>query len=134
MAKAGVGSGSADRDRATSVHRADADRESDERRAPRAPRFFRRMTVPAPSGRRSRIRRAQSCTAACNAMVSRICRMLIATHPGGKSPGATLQGAFRIDIAEVLTAEAKPCLLVGIDRTARFAVARPVETADTRMA
>ena len=43
-------------------------------------------------------------------------------------------GFFHIDIAEVQTAEGKLYLLVDIDRTAKFAVAQLVETADRRTA
>ena len=43
-------------------------------------------------------------------------------------------GFFHIDIAEVQTAEGKLSLFVGIDRTAKFAVAQLVETADRRTA
>jgi hypothetical protein len=43
-------------------------------------------------------------------------------------------GFFHIDIAEVQTAEGKLDLFVGIDRTARFAVAQLVATADRKMA
>ena len=43
-------------------------------------------------------------------------------------------GFFHIDIAEVQTAEGKLYLFVGIDRTAKFAVAQLVETADRRTA
>ena len=42
--------------------------------------------------------------------------------------------SLHIDIAEVQTAEGKLYLFVGIDRTARFAVAQLVETADRRTA
>ena len=41
-------------------------------------------------------------------------------------------GFFHVDIAEVQTAEGKPHLFVGIGRTAKFAVAQLVETADRR--
>jgi hypothetical protein len=43
-------------------------------------------------------------------------------------------GFFHIDIAEVQTGEGKLYLFVGIDRTAKFAVAQLVETADRRTA
>ncbi|TCM84378.1 integrase-like protein [Rhodovulum steppense] len=43
-------------------------------------------------------------------------------------------GFFHIDIAEVQTAEGKLYLFVGIDRTARFAVAQRVATADGKTA
>ncbi len=43
-------------------------------------------------------------------------------------------GFFHIDIAEVLTSEGKLYLFVGIDRTAKFAVAQLVEVADRRTA
>jgi transposase-like protein len=43
-------------------------------------------------------------------------------------------GFFHIDIAEAQTAEGKLYLFVGIDRTAKFAVARLVEKADRRTA
>src|SRR5436190_19110258 len=43
-------------------------------------------------------------------------------------------GFFHIDIAEVQTAEGKLYLFVGIDRTAKFAVAQLVETADRKTA
>jgi transposase InsO family protein len=43
-------------------------------------------------------------------------------------------GFFHIDIAEVQTAEGKLFLFVGIDRTAKFAVAQLVETADRKTA
>lgn len=43
-------------------------------------------------------------------------------------------GFFHIDIAEVQTAEGKLYLFVGMDRTAKFAVAQLVETADRRTA
>ena len=43
-------------------------------------------------------------------------------------------GFFHIDIAEVQTAEGKLYLFVDIDRTAKFAVAQLVETADRRTA
>ena len=43
-------------------------------------------------------------------------------------------GFFHIDIAEVQTAEGKLYLFVGIDRTSKFAVAQPDETADRRTA
>ena len=43
-------------------------------------------------------------------------------------------GFFHIDIAEVQTAEGKLYLFVGIDRTAKFAVAQLVATADRRTA
>ena len=43
-------------------------------------------------------------------------------------------GFFHIDIAEVQTAEGKLYLFVGIDRTAKFAVAQLVGTADRRTA
>ena len=39
-------------------------------------------------------------------------------------------GLFHVDIAEVQTAEGKLFLFVGIDRTAKFAVAQLVATAD----
>lgn len=43
-------------------------------------------------------------------------------------------GFFHIDIAEVQTAEGMLFLFVGIDRTAKFAVAQPVATADRKTA
>ena len=43
-------------------------------------------------------------------------------------------GVFHIDIAEVQTAEGKLYLFVGIDRTAKFAVAQLVATADRKTA
>jgi transposase-like protein len=43
-------------------------------------------------------------------------------------------GFFHIDIAEVQTSEGKLYLFVGIDRTAKFAVAQLVEVADRRTA
>ena len=43
-------------------------------------------------------------------------------------------GFFHIDIAEVQTAEGKLYLFVGLDRTAKFAVAQLVATADRRTA
>ena len=43
-------------------------------------------------------------------------------------------GLFHIDIAEVQTAEGKLFLFVGIDRTAKFAVAQLVATADRKTA
>jgi hypothetical protein len=43
-------------------------------------------------------------------------------------------GFFHIDIAEVQTAEGKLFLFVGIDRTAKFAVAQLVATADRKTA
>ena len=43
-------------------------------------------------------------------------------------------GFFHVDIAEVQTAEGKLYLFVGIDRTAKFAVAQLVETADRKTA
>jgi IS30 family transposase len=43
-------------------------------------------------------------------------------------------GFFHIDIAEVQTAEGKLYLFVGIDRTAKFAVAQRVATADRKTA
>lgn len=43
-------------------------------------------------------------------------------------------GLLHIDTAEVQTAGGRLCLLVGIDRTARFAVAQLVATADRKTA
>jgi hypothetical protein len=43
-------------------------------------------------------------------------------------------GSIHIDIAEAQTAEGKLCLFVGIDRTAKFAVAQLVATADKKTA
>jgi len=43
-------------------------------------------------------------------------------------------GFFRVDIAEVQTAEGKLFLFVGIDRTSKFAVTQLVEKADRRTA
>ena len=43
-----------------------------------------------------------------------------------------LIGFFHIDIAEVQTAEGKLYLFVGIDQTAKFAVAQLVATADRK--
>ena len=43
-------------------------------------------------------------------------------------------GVFHIDIADVQTAEGKLNLFVGIDRTAKFAVAQLVATADRKTA
>ncbi len=43
-------------------------------------------------------------------------------------------GVFHVDIAAVQTAEGKLYLVVGIDRTTRFAVAQLVTTADRKTA
>ena len=56
------------------------------------------------------------------------------TSPSARSSRAFPIGFFHIDITEVHTAECKLYLFVGIDRTARFAVAQLVATADRKTA
>jgi hypothetical protein len=52
----------------------------------------------------------------------------------GSRTGGEHAGSIHIDIAEVQTAEGKLFLFAGIDRTAKFAVAQLVATADRKTA
>lgn len=81
------------------------------------------------------------------ANASRACRTSRATSRSGRRSNAALSalasgsrtdgdhaGSIPIDIAEAQTAEGKPLLFAGIDRTRKFAVTQLVEKADRKTA
>ena len=146
VAEAGDGRGHEDRAVGTAVHRADGARGGDGRRLPKAhaPATGRLSLCPAVVDPASDTVGIAQVLAASRHLASSGCRGRQTQAPevqalpdrraARPSDRWRARAPLHIDIAEVQTTEGKLYLFVGIDRTAKFAVAQRVATADRRTA